>query len=106
MAFDISQPIDTVFRVIDDLSDLADHANSSSLTPQQMMDLQQDLRTWNRKPLPERTWGNRLLHFRDAQNDRSSLPTAADIFHQANAMTTMADLVAQQRLLDAIVPPT
>jgi hypothetical protein len=114
MAFDISQPVDTVFNAIEDLAELADHANSS-LTPQQMMDLayvifakhpilQQDLRAWNRIPLIERTWGNMLLHFRDAQNDLSSLPTAADIYHQANAVTTMADLVAQ-RLLDSM-PPT
>jgi hypothetical protein len=113
MAFDISQPVDTVFNAIEDLSELADHANSS-LTPQQMMDLayvifakhpilQQDLRTWNRTPLIERTWANMLIHFREAQNDLSSLPTAADMFHQANAMNTMADLVAQ-RLLDAMPP--
>ena len=114
MTFDISQPVDTVFNAIDDLADLAEHAQSS-MTPQQMIDLayvifakhhilQQDLRTWNNKPLIDRTWGNMLLHFRDAQNDLSSLPTAADFFPQANAMTRMADLVAQ-RLLDAM-PPT
>jgi hypothetical protein len=38
MAFDISQPVDTVFNAIDDLADLAEHANSA-LSPQQMMDL-------------------------------------------------------------------
>ncbi len=114
MAFDISQPVDTVFNAIDDLADLAEHANSS-LTHQQMMDLayvifakhpilQQDLRAWNRMTTVQRTWPNMLTHFREAQNDLSSLPTAADMFHQANAMTTMAELVAQ-RLLEAMPPP-
>jgi hypothetical protein len=115
MAFDISQPVDTVFNAIEDLADLAEHANST-LTHQQMIDLayvifakhpilQQDLRAWNRKPLIERTWANMIMHFREAQNDLSSLPTAADMFHQANAMTKMADLVAQ-RLLEAMPPTT
>jgi hypothetical protein len=118
MQYDISQPVDTVFNAIDDLSDLAEHANSP-LTQQQLIDLayvifakqpilQQDLRLWNRKPLVERTWANMLTHFRDAQTDLSTLPTAGDLYHQqpvhhANAVTTMADLVAQ-RLLDAMPP--
>ena len=120
MHYDISLPVDTVFNAIDDLTDLAEHA-LSPMTPQQMMDmayvifarqpiLQQDLRLWNRRPPAERTWANMLIHFRDAQSDLSSLPTAGDIFHQqpahqANAVATMADLVAQ-RLLDAIPPET
>jgi hypothetical protein len=114
MAFDISQPVDTVFNAIDDLADLAEHANST-MSPQQMMDLayvifakhpilQQDLRTWNRMTVVQRTWANMITHFREAQEDLSSLPTAGDIFHQANSMTTMADLVAQ-RLLEAMPPP-
>jgi hypothetical protein len=114
MAFDISQPVDTVFNAIDDLADLAEHAHSA-LSHQQMMDLayvifakhpilQQDLRTWNRMTIVQRTWANMITHFREAQEDLSSLPTAGDIFHQANSMTTMADLVAQ-RLLEAMPPP-
>ena len=55
--------------------------------------------------LVQRTWANMITHFREAQEeDLSSLPTAGDIFHQANSMTTMADLVAQ-RLLEAMPPP-
>lgn len=128
MHYDISQPVDTVFNTIDDLADLAEHANSP-MTPQQLVNmayvifarqpiLQQDLRLWNRRPLIDRTWANMLDHFRDAQSDLSSLPNAGDVFHQqphhqANAVTTIADLVAQ-RLLDAMpadnppddVPPT
>lgn len=111
MPFDISQPVDTVFNAIDDLSDLAEHANSA-LTSQQMIDLaylvfskhpilQQDLRSWNRRPIIERTWDNMLNHFREAQADLTALPTAGDIFPQANSITTMADLVAQ-RLLDSM----
>jgi hypothetical protein len=116
MAFDISQPVDTVFNAIDDLADLAEHANSA-LSPQQMMDLayvifakhpilQQDLRTWNRMTIVQRTWANMITHFREAQEDLSSLPTAGDMFHQANSMNTMAALVAQ-RLLEAMpaTPP-
>ena len=118
MHYDISQPVDTVFNTIDDLTDLAEHANSP-MTSQQMMDmayvictrqpiLQHDLRLWNRRPPPERTWANMLEHFRDAQSDLSSLPTAGDVFHQqphhqANSVATIADLVAQ-RLLDAMPP--
>jgi hypothetical protein len=116
MHYDISQPVDTVFNTIDDLTDLAEHARSP-MTPQQMIDMayvifahqpifQQDLRLWNRRPLADRTWANMLDHFRDAQSDLSSLPNAGDIFHQqpphqANAVATMADLVAK-RLLDAL----
>ena len=117
MHYDISQPVDTVFNTIDDLTDLAEHA-LSPMTQQQMIDmayvifarqpiLQQDLRLWNRRPVGERTWANMLDHFRDAQSDLSSLPNAGDVFHQqpphqANSVAAMADLVAQ-RLLDA--PP-
>lgn len=113
MHYDISQPVDTVFNSIDDLSELSDHAGSP-MSPQQMIDLayvifakqpilQQDLRLWNRKPLAERTWANMMTHLRDAQTDLSSLPSAGDIYHQqpphqAN-VATMAELVAQ-RLLD------
>jgi hypothetical protein len=113
MHYDISQPVDTVFNCIDDLSKLADHAGSP-MSPQQMIDLaydifakqpilQQDLRLWNRRPLPDKTWPHMMQHLRDAQTDLSSLPSAGDIYHQqpphqAN-VATMADLVAQ-RLLD------
>jgi hypothetical protein len=49
-----------------------------------------------------------LAHFRDAQTDLSALPTAADVYHQqpphqANAVSEMANLVAQ-RLLEAMPP--
>jgi hypothetical protein len=113
MSYDISQPVDTVFNSIDDLSELADHSGSP-MSPQQMMDLayvifakqpilQQDLRLWNRIPFADRTWANMMQHLRDAQTDLSSLPSAGDIYHQqpphqAN-VATMAALVAQ-RLLD------
>jgi hypothetical protein len=114
MHYDISQPVDTVFNCIDDLSELADHAGSP-MSPQQMIDLayvifakqpilQQDLRLWNRRPIAERTWANMMTHLRDAQTDLSSLPSAGDIYHQQQPahqanVSTMADLVAQ-RLLD------
>jgi hypothetical protein len=38
MHFDISQPVDTVFNAVDDLSDLAEHGNSP-MSEQQMIDL-------------------------------------------------------------------
>jgi hypothetical protein len=115
MHYDISQPVDTVFNAIDDLADLSEQA-LSPMTAQQMIDLayvifarqtvlQQDLRSWKRRPSPERTWINMREHFREAQSDLSSLPTAGDMFqaqhHQANTVATMADLVAQ-RLLDSL----
>jgi len=111
MAFDISMPVDTVFNAIDDLADLAEHANSA-LSHQQMIDmayvifakhsiLQQDLRDWNRMPTIHRTWTNMITHFREAQHDLAFLPTAGDMYQQANTMSTMADLVAQ-RLLDTV----
>jgi hypothetical protein len=113
MSFDISQPVDTVFNVIEDLSDLAENGGST-MTASQMMNLafvifskqpilQHDLRLWNRRPLIEKTWDNMLTHFRDAQSDLGALPNAGDIFHQANTAHAVADLVAQ-RLLDAFTP--
>jgi hypothetical protein len=109
MHWDISQPVDTVFNSIDDLFELADHANSP-MSAQQMIDmafvifakqpiLQHDLRLWTRRPAPERTLQNMITHFREAQIDLSNLPTAGDIYHQqptheAN-ITTMAALVTQ-----------
>jgi hypothetical protein len=46
-----------------------------------------------------------LNHLREAQNDLSSLPTAGDMYHQqphqANSVSTIADLVVQ-RLLDSM----
>ena len=113
MHFDISQPVDTVFCLIEDLCELADHSNSPMST-QQMIDLafvifakqpilQHDLRLWTRRPDGDRTWPNMMLHFREAQADLSSLPTAGDIYHQQPAhqanIAAMADLVAQ-RLID------
>jgi len=116
--FDISQPVDIIFNAIDDLSALATHANSP-MTQQQMIDiayvifarqsvLQQDLRAWKRTPLADRTWANMITHFREAQNDLSSLPVASDFYHQnpahqANHVDMIADLVAQ-RLLDTVTP--
>jgi hypothetical protein len=113
MSFDISQPVDTVFNVIEDLSDLAENGGST-MTASQMMNLafvifskqpilQHDLRLWNRRPLLEKTWDNMLTHFRDAQSDLGALPNAGDMFHQANSANAVADLVAQ-RLLDAFTP--
>jgi hypothetical protein len=124
MHYDISQPVDTVFNCIDDLSDLAENAMTPTpMTEQQMIDLayvifakqsilQPDIRLWNRRPAPERTYANFTQHLRDAQTDLSSLPTAGDIYHQQPAhqanIASIADLVVQ-RLLDEQgleLPPT
>jgi hypothetical protein len=86
MHYDISQPVDTIFNNLDDLSELAEHAGSP-MTDQQRVDLayvifarqpilQQDLRLWNRRPLVDRTWPNMMQHLRDAQTDLSYLPSA------------------------------
>ena len=117
MSYNISMPVDTVFNAIDNLSDLSENGGST-MTTRQMIDLayvifaklpilQHDLRLWNRRPLTDKTWANMLTHFRDAQTDLGALPTAGDMFHQANGamMSTMADLVTQ-RLLDVYPPPT
>jgi hypothetical protein len=45
-----------------------------------------------------------ITHFREAQQDLSFLPTAGDMYQQANTVSTMADLVAQ-RLLDTMPIP-
>jgi hypothetical protein len=117
--FDVSQPVDLIFNAIEDLSTLAAHANSP-MTEQQMIDmafvifarqpiLQQDLRAWKRITVPAaRTWTAMIHHFREAQNDLSSLPVASDFYHQApahqaNHVDAIADLVAQ-RLLDTVAP--
>jgi hypothetical protein len=117
--FDISQPVDLIFNAIEDLSALATHANSP-MTEQQMMDmayvifarqpiLQQDLRAWKRITDPaNRTWAAMILHFREAQNDLSSLPVASDLYHQApphqaNHVDMLAERVAQ-RLIDTVTP--
>ena len=116
MSYDLSVPIDTVFTTVDDLADLSEHSGSL-MTDRQKMDvafvvlakiplLQHDLRLWNRCADVDRTWPNMLTHFRSAQADLTALPTAGDMFHQANGvmMTTVADLVTQ-RLLEAYPPP-
>jgi hypothetical protein len=109
MVFTIALPVDVVFNAVDDLVDLAEHAGSA-LTDQQMIDLayqvfskepllRDDLRLWNRKPSADKTWANMLTHFRTAQTDLQSLPTTGDLYHHphsANAVTAMADLVAQR----------
>jgi hypothetical protein len=119
MHYDISQPVDNVFNNIDDLSDLAETANSP-MSSQQMIDLayvifakqpilQPDLRLWNRKPVADRTWDNMMEHLCDAQIDLSSLPTAGDMYHQQpphqTNITTMAELVAQRLLDDQHILP-
>jgi hypothetical protein len=115
MHYNISQPVNTVFNSIDNLSELTDHADSP-MTAQQMIYLayvifakhpilQQDLRLWNRRPAADCTWGNMMQHMREAQVNLSYLPSADDVYHQQPSaaheanVTTMADLVAQ-RLLD------
>ena len=113
MAYDISTPVDTVFDAIEDLADYAEFAQSP-LSPQQMMDLaymifskepvlQPDLRAWNRLPTAHRTWATMVPHFREAQTDLSSLPTAGPMFHQANTVANMTEAVAQC-LLDSMPP--
>jgi hypothetical protein len=114
--YSIVLPVDTVFNAIDDLVDLAEHGQSP-ITTAQIMDmaymllakepiLQHDLRLWNRRPTVEKTWPNMLSHFREAQADLQSLPTAGDVYNHAanhghaNSAIAIADMVAQ-RLLDA-----
>jgi hypothetical protein len=95
MHCDISQPADTVFNSINNLSDMSENANSP-MTEQQMVDLthvifakqsilQPDLHLWNRRPVAERTRTNLTQHLRDAQTDLSSLLTAPDVNHQPPA---------------------
>jgi hypothetical protein len=121
MHYDITQPVDVVFTTIKkDLADLAEHANSPSMSEQQQIDmayvilarqpiLQHDVRLWHRRPLAERTWANMLAHFREAQADLRALPTVGEVYpqqppHQANAVDTMAALVVQC-LLESIPIP-
>ena len=116
MEYSIVMPVDVVFDAIEDLSDLAEHG-MSPITSQKQIDmaylilakeplLRQDLLTWNRRPAADKTWTNMMTHFRDAQCDLNSLPTAGEVYHQtahhghANSVIAIADLVAQ-RLLDA-----
>jgi hypothetical protein len=111
MHYDINQPVDVVFDAIEDLVDLAEHADSP-MSLRQMIDmafvifakqpvLQQDLRDWNKKSAADKTWENMLTHFRDAQSDLSALPTAGDVYHQANIV---ADIISQQ--LREVIPPS
>ena len=116
MPYDISLPVDVVFDAIEDLVDLCDHGQTP-LPVQKQLDLAyvilakepilaQDLRQWNRRPAVEKTWTNMMDHFRAAQSELNSLPTAGEVYHQvahhgnANSVIAIADLVAQ-RLLDA-----
>jgi hypothetical protein len=116
MHYDLSMPVDTVFKAIGELGDLAE-AGGSLISAEQMMDLaylilskvpilQQELLRWHRRPTLAKTWPNMLIHFRAAQRDLNSLPSVTDMFHQANGamLTSMADMVTQ-RLLDAYPPP-
>jgi heptaprenylglyceryl phosphate synthase len=68
MHYDITQPVDIVFNTIEDLADLAEHANSP-MSEQQQIDmayvilarqpiLQHNVRLWHRRLLAERTWVN------------------------------------------------
>jgi hypothetical protein len=115
MHYDLSHPVDIVFNAIEDLSELAAHARQP-MSQMQLINLAyvifakqpillQDLRTWNRLPLADRTWPNMKTHLRDAQDDLSALPTASAMYHQqapfphqAN-IATITDMVAQ-RLMD------
>lgn len=115
MHFDLSQPVDVVFNSIDNLADLSDHAGYP-MTDMQLVNLGymvfsrqaillQDLRTWNHRPVAERTYTHMKTHMRNAQDDLSSLPiSAGQMYHQqppppfqAN-VAEMADMVAQQLL--------
>jgi hypothetical protein len=121
MSYSIALPVDDVFDAIDDLEELADHANSP-LSTEHKLDLaytlfmkepilHHDMRIWSRKPAAEKTWTNMLTHLREAHQDLCIHPTAGDIYHQnpvhqANSTQGMVDLITQ-RVLDAFVvdPP-
>lgn len=111
--FDLSHPVDIVFNAIEDLSELADHAGQP-MSAMQMNALAfvifakqplltQDLRSWNRLPLAQRTWMQMKVHFRDAQDGLDSLPTASALYHQQGPfpqanVATIADMVALRLL--------
>jgi hypothetical protein len=95
MHYDITQPVDVVFNTIEDLADLAEHANSP-MSEQQQIDmayvilarqpiLQHGVRLWHRRLLAECTWANMLAHFREAQNDLRALPTVGEVYPQQPA---------------------
>jgi hypothetical protein len=116
MGYSITMPVDDVFDAIEDLEELAEHAKSP-LSTEHKLDLaytlfmkepilHHDMCIWSRKPAADKTWANMLTHLRDAHQDLATLPTAGDVFHQANSTQGMVDLITQ-RVLDAFVvaPP-
>ena len=114
MVYSIIMPVDDIFDAIEDLEELAEHAHSP-LSTQHKMDLaytlfmkepilHHDMRLWSRKPSADKTWANMLIHLRDAHQDLRTLPTAGDVYHQANSTQGMVDLITQ-RVIDAFVVP-
>ena len=111
MVFDLSMPVDSVFDAIDELADLAEQAQTpwshqhmmalAFMVLEKQPSLQYDLRVWNDKPTIHRTWATMNQHFCDAQKALTSLPTAGNMFHQANTVSNVADLVVE-RLLDTL----
>lgn len=68
LLFDFSLPVDSIFNAIEDLLELADHANNPMSTDQAINltymifalqpILMQDLRAWNKHPIAKKTWPN------------------------------------------------
>jgi hypothetical protein len=94
MHFHMALPVDAIFNAIDELMELAEYALMPMSSTQAVSlayvvfsknpILLQDLRAWNRRSAEHRTWENMKVHLREAQKDLSSLPTAAQLYPQAN----------------------
>ena len=98
-----SIPPDTVFNLINEYEELAEHAGSN-ITNQQKVDIayiiflntgkfNRALRKWNEKPQHDRTWQNFKLHLNDAFdiNQEFEGATAAEA-----GFTQHANLIAEQ----------
>jgi hypothetical protein len=106
MHYDLSMPVDNVFKAIGSLISAEQLMDLAYLILSKVPILHQELLRWHRCPVVAKTWPNMLTHFRAAQRDLDSFPSVTDMFHQSNGamLTSMADMVTQ-RLLDAYPPP-
>jgi len=104
LTYDITNPIDSIFNEIEELSEYAEAAETP-YSPNQLIDIgyiiisknmafQQDVRAWLRRPKADHTWSNFKTHFRAAYKEikRTQGPTT-DSHGYANAI---ADLVLQK----------
>jgi hypothetical protein len=107
-AYDPITPVDEVFNKIEDLVEFGEMAQCTYTMAQSIniaysilnrtTKFKESIKSWNRRPAPQRTWIRFKTHFREAHNELQETGelTMADAgYHQANLVEAIAEKLAE-----------